>query len=279
MVGLLKFNITENIPFSVYLEILCITFKTEKSFITHPWIPGPGSSGPLLALSVFIGHDGQPLQHGEVRDTNLAWYGACDFTYTARTKASAPVEHSDMWQLLTMLACMSFSNTWQSLCVLYHRAHRHPLPHRANLKKVCLCPIQFNATQQLIGIQKIPACIEIYKCSCEHCWPIKPVNHIRPQLTSLCPNSSWTPTPLQNADGAPPYWGFQRYDYEYTNNQLFIQGSLACKKNRYSDGKNTLPQNIKVNWQNHHKSYIQSRLSENWGTDQFVNQTFNSALQ
>ena len=33
----------------------------------HPTLP----SGPLLALSVFIGA-GQPLQHGEVRDTNLA---------------------------------------------------------------------------------------------------------------------------------------------------------------------------------------------------------------
>ena len=31
---------------------------------------------------------------------------------------------------------------------------------------------------------------------------IKPVNHIRPQLTRLCPNSSLTLT-SQNADGAP----------------------------------------------------------------------------
>ena len=36
---------------------------------------------------------------------------------------------------------------------------------------------------------------------------IKPVNHIRPQLTRLCPNSSWTPT-SQNADGTAPYWDF-----------------------------------------------------------------------
>ena len=41
MVGLLKFNIIEKIPFSVYLEIACITFKTEKSFIAHPWIQRP----------------------------------------------------------------------------------------------------------------------------------------------------------------------------------------------------------------------------------------------
>ena len=72
MVDLSKFNIIERIPFSVYLEIPCITFKTEKS-------PTPGSSGPLLALSVFIG-PGQRLQHGEVRDTNLAWVGPVGIT-------------------------------------------------------------------------------------------------------------------------------------------------------------------------------------------------------
>ena len=52
-------------------------------------------------------------------------------------------------------------------------------------------------------------------------WPMKPVNHIRPQLIRLCPNSSWTPT-SQNADGAPPYWGFQRYVC------LHIAGDLAA---------------------------------------------------
>ena len=41
MVDLLKYNIIEKIPFSVYLEIPCITFKTEKSFIAHPWIQRP----------------------------------------------------------------------------------------------------------------------------------------------------------------------------------------------------------------------------------------------
>ena len=41
-------------------------------------------------------------------------------------------------------------------------------------------------------------------------WSKIPVNHIRPQLTRLCQNSSWTPT-SQNADGALPYWQFQRY--------------------------------------------------------------------
>ena len=74
MVGLLKFNIIEEIPFSVYSEIPCITFKTENLSS-----PTPGSSGPLLALSVFSGH-GQRLQHGEVRDTNLAWVGPVELT-------------------------------------------------------------------------------------------------------------------------------------------------------------------------------------------------------
>ena len=37
--------------------------------------------------------------------------------------------------------------------------------------------------------------------------PIKPVNHIQPQLSRLCPKSSWTPT-SQNADGATHSGGF-----------------------------------------------------------------------
>ena len=43
-------------------------------------------------------------------------------------------------------------------------------------------------------------------------WSIKLVNYIQPQLNRLCQKSSWTPT-SQNADEAPPYWGFQRYDH------------------------------------------------------------------
>ena len=49
------------------------------------------------------------------------------------------------------------------------------------------------------------------KPNANRCWSIKLVNHIQPQLTRLCPNSSWTPT-SQNADGAPLYWAFQRYE-------------------------------------------------------------------
>ena len=41
MVGLLKFNIIKKILISVYLEIPCITFKTENSFIAQPWIQRP----------------------------------------------------------------------------------------------------------------------------------------------------------------------------------------------------------------------------------------------
>ena len=46
-------------------------------------------------------------------------------------------------------------------------------------------------------------------------WPIKPVNHIKPQLNRFCPKSFWTTT-SQNADGAPPYRGFQRYHTQNT---------------------------------------------------------------
>ena len=34
-------------------------------------------------------------------------------------------------------------------------------------------------------------------------WPIKPVNHIRPQLTRMCPNSSWTPHLIKCRWGTP----------------------------------------------------------------------------
>ena len=41
MVGMLKFDVIEKIPFSVYLKIPRIMFKTEKSFIAHPWMQRP----------------------------------------------------------------------------------------------------------------------------------------------------------------------------------------------------------------------------------------------
>ena len=84
MVGLLKFNIIEKVALSVYLEMPCITFKKENILS-----PTPGSSGPLLALSVFVGA-GQPLQHAEVRDTNLAWVGLwCGIHLPARSAHEA----------------------------------------------------------------------------------------------------------------------------------------------------------------------------------------------
>ena len=47
----------------------CYAFRLKwKNLI----LPTPGVCNPLLALSVFIGA-GQPLQHGEVRDSSLAW--------------------------------------------------------------------------------------------------------------------------------------------------------------------------------------------------------------
>ena len=59
-------------------------------------------------------------------------------------------------------------------------------------------------------------------------WSIKPVNHIRPHLTRLCPNSSWTPT-SQNADGAPPHWGFQHYGKTTPSVSSFDNGSIWIK--------------------------------------------------
>ena len=52
MVGWLKFNIIEKIPFMVYLEIQCITFKMEKSFIAHPWI-----QRSVVGLEEYSAHD------------------------------------------------------------------------------------------------------------------------------------------------------------------------------------------------------------------------------
>ena len=52
MVGWLKFNIIEKIPFMVYLEIQCITFKAEKSFIAHPWI-----QLSVVGLEEYSAHD------------------------------------------------------------------------------------------------------------------------------------------------------------------------------------------------------------------------------
>ena len=52
MVGWLKFNIIEKIPFMVHLEIQCITFKTKTSFIAHPWI-----KLSVVGLEVYSAHD------------------------------------------------------------------------------------------------------------------------------------------------------------------------------------------------------------------------------
>ena len=61
MVDLFKFNSIEKIPFIVYLEIPCITFKTEKSVIAHPWIQWPvvGLECILWAWSAATARGGQ----------------------------------------------------------------------------------------------------------------------------------------------------------------------------------------------------------------------------
>ena len=47
----------------------CYAFPLKRENLLSPT---PDACGPLLALSVFIGA-GQPLQHGEVTDSYLAW--------------------------------------------------------------------------------------------------------------------------------------------------------------------------------------------------------------
>ena len=68
MVGWLKFNIIEKIPFIVYLEIQCITFKTEKSFIAHPWI-----QGSVVGLEEYTAHDWRAATSGTTRSSYLVW--------------------------------------------------------------------------------------------------------------------------------------------------------------------------------------------------------------
>ena len=60
MVGWLKFNIIEKIPFMVYLEIQCITFKKEKSFIAHPWI-----QRSVVGLEGYSAHDWRAADPGQ----------------------------------------------------------------------------------------------------------------------------------------------------------------------------------------------------------------------
>ena len=70
MVGWLKFNINEKIPFMVYLEIQCITFKMEKSFIAHPWI-----QRSVVGLEEYSAHDWRAATSGTARSSYLARVG------------------------------------------------------------------------------------------------------------------------------------------------------------------------------------------------------------
>ena len=70
MVGWLKFNIIEKIPFMVYLEIQCITFKMEKYFIAHPWI-----QRSVVGLEEYSAHDWRAATSGTARPSYLARVG------------------------------------------------------------------------------------------------------------------------------------------------------------------------------------------------------------
>ena len=75
MVGWLKFNIIEKIPFMVYLEIQCITFKMEKSFIAHPWI-----QRSVVGLEEYSAHDWRAATSGTARSSYLARVGPVERT-------------------------------------------------------------------------------------------------------------------------------------------------------------------------------------------------------
>ena len=75
MVGWLKFNIIEKIPFMVYLEIQCITFKMEKSFIAHPWI-----QRSVVGLEEYSAHDWRAATSGTARPSYLARVGPVVFS-------------------------------------------------------------------------------------------------------------------------------------------------------------------------------------------------------
>ena len=63
----LKCNIIKLTSCNDSSQVQCIKWKTLSS-------PTPGVCSPLLALNVFT-RAGQPLQHGEARDSNLALVG------------------------------------------------------------------------------------------------------------------------------------------------------------------------------------------------------------
>ena len=64
--------------------------------------------------------------------------------------------------------------------------------------------------------------------------PIKLVNHIQLQLRKLHWKSSWTPT-SQNADGAPPYWGFECHVLTHSAAQIQSPGCQMRPMNHMGD--------------------------------------------
>ena len=81
MFGWLKFNIIEKMPFMVYLEIQCITFKMEKSFIAHPWI-----QRSVVGLEEYSAHDWRAATSGTARPSYLARVGPVAHTLPYMTE-------------------------------------------------------------------------------------------------------------------------------------------------------------------------------------------------
>ena len=78
------------------------------------------------------------------------------------------------------------------------------------------------------------------KLNAKRGWPINLINHIQPQLSKMCPKSSWTLT-SQSTDGAFPYCEFQCYvnGVSPVRHQLLSSGSLwtnlVAFRRRYTD--------------------------------------------
>ena len=67
----------------VYLEIQCITFKMEKSFIAHPWI-----QRSVVGLEEYSAHDWRAATSGTARSSYLARVGPV--TTSTWSTAAAP---------------------------------------------------------------------------------------------------------------------------------------------------------------------------------------------
>ena len=116
MVGWLKFNIIEKIPFMVYLEIQCITFKMEKSFIAHPWI-----QRSVVGLEEYSAHDWRAATSGTARPSYLARVGPVISTTDAISYLGVMFSSSGSF---TQAQCKLAEQANKAVFLLYRRINR-----------------------------------------------------------------------------------------------------------------------------------------------------------